>query len=1124
MHKKKRFFSILVAVCLVITMVPLSTLLSQASYTGALQFGSDGKFTVMQIADTQDTKNINQRVINVISNAISRYDPDLVVFTGDNIIETITSTSAFEDAADAVMAPLINSQTLFAVTFGNHDKDPTYGINAPSKTVQYNYYKSHGGSYFVDHDVLSLAGVGSGIIPIYANGQTSGTPKYQIYLMDSGSDPSSGEYDACYTNQIDYYIQNSQANPTIPSLWFQHIMVPDIYTECMTTTNNGTGVSYDGWYLQPDRITWDRCSSTILSDVYNEAPGSTSWSLYQSAAHRSSATYGSKTLYEAWCAYGQQSLKGCYFGHDHLNEFTCTTDDGIILGYGEGTTLYATLGLYDYNDNNPGVSIYELDDDGAYTNEFVDEEDLAIPVYDPTAPLGNWRIYAETLSNGSSAQYNCGTDENVYFRLYSGNGGTGNLLYQSPDLQGTESGGNSGNLSVSNVPTTNLIKSMQIILPTGTDDWICDRVMVYYTPSGGTEQLIWDYDPNYTVFDEGEYVNYNTSWFQTNNHTVTFNANGGTGGTMATQNLVWGTTKGLLINAFTKTGYSFQGWSTSSAGAVQYANGANITMGTGNIVLYAKWAANTYTVEYSGNGHTGGSTSSSIHTYNVAKNLATNGFTKTGHTFSGWATSPTGVVVYTNAQSVTNLEASGMTILYAVWAANQYTIIYNGNGSTSGSTANSLHVYGVNKNLSSNGYAKTGYAFSGWSTSNLATSPSYLDNQNVINITTIPNGVISFYAVWSTNSYTIIFNANGGTGGTSASMQYGSSLTAPVVTKTGYNFLGWSPEVSATVPASNMTYTAQWVANNYNITFDANGGTGGTGGSMAYGSALSTPVVSRVGYTLTGWTPSVPATVPAANTTYTAQWTVAYYNITFDATGGTGSTGASMPYGVSLTPPAVIRDGYVFMGWSPQVPATVPAADTTYVAQWSLSSNNLTLLANGGIGGISTMLDFGLPITPPIVSKEGCVFTGWVPALPSTVVHGLNIYEAKWVVDSYLITFDANGGTGGTSSLMGYGMPLAAPAVANTGFTFTGWSPSIPSTAPAANTTYTAQWSRDEIEIIFDANGGTGGTDNLMTFGDIITPPVVSKAGYVFIGWLPAVPSTVVAGDQTHMAQWMALS
>jgi len=376
-----RFMSLFAAIALIAGYMPHITIGASALSAGPLQFNADGKFTVMQITDIQDDSSVDDRVVAVITKAIARYHPDLVVFTGDNVIESVLSASNFRSSVDDFLAPLISSNTKFAVTFGNHDDE---GIGAPDKDEQYAYYKSAGGSNFVDFDVANLDGGGNGVIPIYPNGQSSGTPAYQVYLMDSGTNASSGSNDCCYTNQIDYYCQRSLLYPDVPSIWFQHIPIPDMYTECMTQVSFGTANSQLGnsspfsgksWILTPERINWAKCSSSVISESYCESVGVPNVSLYQSAAHRSSSSYGSKTLYEAWNSYG--NMKGAYFGHDHKNEFTVTTDDGIDLGYGESTGLYKTGGIIPYNDGNPGVSVYELDIDGSYTDEFSAETDLA---------------------------------------------------------------------------------------------------------------------------------------------------------------------------------------------------------------------------------------------------------------------------------------------------------------------------------------------------------------------------------------------------------------------------------------------------------------------------------------------------------------------------------------------------------------------------------------------------------------------------------------------------------------------------------------------------------------------------------------------------------------------------
>ena len=183
--------------------------------------------------------------------------------------------------------------------------------------------------------------------------------------------------------------------------------------------------------------------------------------------------------------------------------------------------------------------------------------------------------------------------------------------------------------------------------------------------------------------------------------------------------------------------------------------------------------------------------------------------------------------------------------------------------------------------------------------------------------------------------YTLTFDANGGEGGKSVTLDYGATFVAPTVTREGYTFMGWSPSVLTTVPAANVTYTAQWQANKYNVTFDANGGTGGNTMVLVCGTALAAPTVMREGYSFVGWSPEDVATVPASNVTYMAQWQINQYTVTFDANCGESGWSRSMAYGATIIAPEVTREGYTFVGWLPAVPATVPAVNVTYVAQWA---------------------------------------------------------------------------------------------------------------------------------------------------------------------------------------------
>lgn len=307
-----------------------------------------------------------------------------------------------------------------------------------------------------------------------------------------------------------------------------------------------------------------------------------------------------------------------------------------------------------------------------------------------------------------------------------------------------------------------------------------------------------------------------------------------------------------------------------SASYVQYTY-TNIDTGGTTTSTSSYSTATGYTVSYNANSGSG-TMNSQYFLHGRSQALRTNTFTRSCYTFKGWATSSTGSVTYTNGQSISLSSGSNMT-LYAVWSAYTYTVKYNANGG-SGTTANSSHTYGVAKNLTTNGYTKTGYAFLGWSTSSTATSATYTNGQSVSNLTTTNNGVVTLYAVWKANSYTVAYNSNGGLGSMlSSTHTYGvaKALTTNSYTKTGYKFLGWSTSNTATTATytdgqnvSNLTSTngetitlyAVWTQNSFEVNLDNQSATvsGSTSVTVVYGSTMpSINLPTRSGYKFGGY-------------------------------------------------------------------------------------------------------------------------------------------------------------------------------------------------------------------------------------------------------------------------------
>ena len=161
--------------------------------------------------------------------------------------------------------------------------------------------------------------------------------------------------------------------------------------------------------------------------------------------------------------------------------------------------------------------------------------------------------------------------------------------------------------------------------------------------------------------------------------------------------------------------------------------------------------------------------------------------------------------------------------------------------------------------------ATPGYTFGGWNKAD-GTAWDYASDKVTDNIT--------LYAKWIANTYTVTFDTAGGTEIAPITQGYGTAITAPAApTREGYTFVGWDKSIPTTMPAENITITAQWKINKYTITFDTAGGTEIAPITQDYGTQIaSTASPMREGYNFVGWDKSIPATMPAENITITAQW------------------------------------------------------------------------------------------------------------------------------------------------------------------------------------------------------------------------------------------------------------
>ena len=424
-----------------------------------------------------------------------------------------------------------------------------------------------------------------------------------------------------------------------------------------------------------------------------------------------------------------------------------------------------------------------------------------------------------------------------------------------------------------------------------------------------------------------------------------------------------------------------------------------------------------------------------------------------------------------------------VTELTVQWTAPTYTVTLHANGGTINNGNVTEYTYGVGATLPTD-VTRTGYTFKGWYyNENLTGSP-------VTAIGDTETGNKEYWAKWEINQYTITFDTNGGSEIAPITQDCGTNITAPAdPIREGYTFIGWETEIPKTVPAENITVTAQWEINQYTIAFDTAGGSEIAPITQDYGTNITAPAdPTRKGYTFKGWDKEIPETMPAENITVKAQWKINRYTITFDTAGGSEIAPITQDYGTNITAPAnPTRKGYTFKGWDKEIPETMPAENITVKAQWEINQYTIAFDTNGGSEIAPITQDYGTEITAPDnPTREGYTFIGWDRDIPEIMPAENITVTAQWEINRYTITFDTAGGSEIAPITQDYGTNITAPAdPTREGYTFIGWDKAIPTTMPAENITVTAQWKDSEKptgEIKINENSWKAFLNNI-TFG-----------------------------------------
>ena len=296
------------------------------------------QFKIMQVADTQEGKNVSPDTLNLLNAAIEKEKPDLVVYSGDqiwNIASFKGDKKLVHDVLFKLTEPAHSRGIPFTICFGNHDRQ--VGV---SNEEQFEIYKTI--PCFVGESAEGIDGVGNHAIEIADDEEI----KFLLYCIDSQTSLKIG-YDHVHENQIEWYRKTrdeykEKYGEYIPSIVIQHIPVPEVL-ELLKEVKKGTKGAVQGfrnhagkWYILDE--------AKVNKDAFmKESPADPMENGGQ---------------FDAMAEKGD--VKGIYFGHDHINSFNGKVR-GIDVGYTQGA------GFHVYGPSlDRGVRMINLNTDGSF--------------------------------------------------------------------------------------------------------------------------------------------------------------------------------------------------------------------------------------------------------------------------------------------------------------------------------------------------------------------------------------------------------------------------------------------------------------------------------------------------------------------------------------------------------------------------------------------------------------------------------------------------------------------------------------------------------------------------------------------------------------------------------------
>ena len=359
----KKIISLVLSIIILAGCFTISGYAANKGEENTLQFNKDGKFTILNLSDIQDCYPIKTLSKKYIEDTVDMVKPDLIILTGDNISGyDIPEEKDAELAIREFMDIFEERNIKVAAVFGNHDDEETKA----SKEFQLSVYESYD-CYVGEKGFCVKDRIGTYNLPIMKS-DNSGYG-FNLWMIDSGTYNTENEYGgyACvYKEQIEWYketalkLKAENGGKVVPSIAFQHIIVPEIYDALRQVK-----------LIRPGCIIRKKNPLSDKTKIYVLPEGAKG-----QLREYPCPPYYNNGQYDAMLETGD--VLATVSGHDHENTFEIDYKGIKIINT-------PTVGFNAYNDINVGSRVFVLDENDpenfetyclSYSDVYPDMDDL----------------------------------------------------------------------------------------------------------------------------------------------------------------------------------------------------------------------------------------------------------------------------------------------------------------------------------------------------------------------------------------------------------------------------------------------------------------------------------------------------------------------------------------------------------------------------------------------------------------------------------------------------------------------------------------------------------------------------------------------------------------------------